>query len=72
MCGRIFNYFVTRNLLLSLSIKYFENWLDLAKLEAKLEWFHFFGQGVYIVSTFVLYLFSYASTCDVCVFGEEK
>ena len=46
--GGIFNYFVTRNLLLSLVVK---NGQHLATLEAKIEWFHFFLDTVYTVTS---------------------
>jgi len=43
-CGGVYNYFVTRNLLLSLLMKEFWKSVSIwqSKLEAKIEWFNFF------------------------------
>jgi len=41
-CGEIFYDNIAGNVLLSLLVKEFENWPALAKLKAKIKWFHFF------------------------------
>jgi len=46
-CGGIFYYRFARNLLLSRSLKNFENRSALAKLEAKIEW-HLFLDSLYM------------------------